>query len=59
MDVFDITGRLIRTYNVTSPAGTVTWDGTTAAGEPVASGTYFIRLEAGGEAATRRVVLLR
>jgi hypothetical protein len=59
MDVFDITGRLIRTYKVTSPTGIITWDATTAADAPVASGTYFIRLKAGGEAATKHTVLLR
>lgn len=59
MSIFDITGRLIRTFSVMSPTGTVFWDATSATGSPVANGTYFIRLEAGGRTESRRVVLLR
>jgi len=57
--IFDVAGRLIRSYDVRSLAGVITWDGTTATGRPVAPGTYFVRLGEGKEAMTRRVILLR
>ena len=59
MNVFDITGRVIHTYSVMSPTGTIMWDARTATGAPIASGTYFVRLEVGKKVETRRVVLLR
>jgi len=37
----------------------VVWDGTAGSGEPVASGVYFVRLEAGEEVLTSKVVLIR
>jgi hypothetical protein len=59
MLIFKAVGGLVRSYDVTSPFGTITWDATTSAGHPTAPGTYFIRLEAGGVTETRRVVLVR
>jgi len=60
--VFDVTGRLVATLlddEVVSGPRAVAWDGTDAAGRPLASGVYFCRLEAGEERASRRLVLLR
>jgi hypothetical protein len=37
----------------------IIWDGVDASGRPAASGTYVVRLDAGGETATRRLLLLR
>jgi len=63
LQVFDVGGRLVRTLvrGVKKPAGAfeVQWNGTDAAGRPVASGVYFYRLTAGTETLTHKAVLLK
>jgi hypothetical protein len=60
--VYDVTGRLVtiladRIYP--SGAHSVRWNGTNLRGQPVASGIYFYRLQAGLKTATRKMLLLR
>ena len=62
LQVFDISGRLVRTL----AAGAfepgehrVPWNGRDERGHAVSSGVYFCRLQAGGEALSERVVLVR
>lgn len=61
--VYDITGRLIKTLvnNELMPQGVhqVTWDGTSAAGASVASGTYLYALEYGNFRQTRTMTLVK
>jgi len=61
--VFDISGRLIKTLvnNEVYPEGTfnVTWDGTSAAGGTVASGTYLYTLEYGNFRQTRKMTFIK
>ncbi|MFH1843890.1 MAG: choice-of-anchor D domain-containing protein [bacterium] len=61
--VYDVTGQLIRVLRngVQVEAGRheVIWHGRDELGRPVASGTYFARLEAGNFVQTRRMVLVR
>lgn len=60
--VYDVRGRLVRTLLAADlPAGTypATWDGKNDAGEPVASGVYFVRLSGPRGAVTRRAVRIR
>jgi subtilisin-like proprotein convertase family protein len=62
LEIYSTTGRLVRTLvDETMDAGTyeIVWDGTDAAGRPMASGLYFYRLETGEERLVRRMSLLR
>jgi hypothetical protein len=47
--------------NTNGDAGryTISWDGTDSRGRAVAPGIYIIRVQAGGQVATRKVVLIR
>lgn len=60
--IYDVAGRLVRTLaGGVAPAGAHTrqWDGRDDRGAAVASGVYILRLEAGGTALTRKMVLLK
>jgi len=61
--VFDLSGRLVRDLIVGElrypGRHEVVWNGRDDAGRPVASGTYFYRLEAGDFAETKRMVLIK
>jgi hypothetical protein len=60
--VFDVRGRSIRTMlaGALQDAGNrVAWDGCDDNGRRVPPGIYFVRLKAGDQAATHKVVLLR
>lgn len=60
--VYDVRGRLIRTLvdsYVAAGSRIVEWDGTDDRGISLASGTYFLRLSAGGDYESRTVTLLK
>jgi hypothetical protein len=60
--VFDVQGRMVRTLvdsYLSAGRRSVSWDGLDDGGAPVASGVYFLRLEAGGDFSTRSVNLLK
>jgi hypothetical protein len=60
--VHDLAGRLVAELHdgpVTEGSFSVAWNGTNRAGRRVAAGTYFVRLEQGGEATTEKIVLIR
>ena len=62
LEMFDIRGRLvIRLADQVLAAGqhSFRWNGTTTAGERVASGSYFYRLVAGDAVVTRRLILIK
>jgi len=61
LEIFNITGRLVREFHASSDAGVVTveWDGRTVNGLPAASGVYLYRLEAADFTATKKMVLLK
>jgi hypothetical protein len=60
--VFDLLGRRVRTLvDAARPVGlhTATWDGRDDSGRRLSAGVYLYRLVAGGQAETRRLVLVR
>lgn len=62
LDVFDVSGRLVRTLvDDTRPAGSysVAWDGTDAADRRVASGVYYCRVETESHVATAKMLLAK
>ena len=62
LTIYDARGALVKTLvNQTLPAGehVAVWNGTNDLGRAVASGIYFSRLEAGGRALSRKMVLLK
>jgi hypothetical protein len=62
VDIFDARGALVRRLvDESMPAGNhrVVWTGLDDAGRPVSSGIYFVKMNAGGAAETRKIVLLK
>ncbi len=62
VDVFTATGRLVKHLyagSARSCDSLVKWDGTSCDGVAVSSGIYFVRLTAGAESHSRKIVLLR
>jgi len=62
LEVYDLGGRVVRRLVAERlPAGerSLQWDGRDPAGRRVASGIYLLRLSAGAEARSARVVILR
>jgi hypothetical protein len=60
--IHDLHGRRVRTLvsDTKIPGEYVTfWDGRDASGTPVATGVYFVRLEANGQVAARKILLLK
>lgn len=60
--VFDVQGRAVRTLinsYVAAGSRVVGWDGTDDAGHPLASGTYFLRLQGGGNYLSRTINLVK
>ena len=62
LTIYDLLGREVRRWQVPHQAAgyhTLRWDGADSKGNPVASGVYLYRLEAGGFTQARKMVLLR
>jgi hypothetical protein len=60
--VYDAAGRRVATLATgVRPAGghEITWDGTDDAGRRVGTGVYFYKLDAAGQAVTRKIAILR
>lgn len=60
--VYDAAGRLVRTLlagEIPQGPGQAVWDGRRDDGRDAGAGVYFFRLECGGEARTRKLLLVR
>jgi flagellar hook assembly protein FlgD len=60
--VLDVQGRVIRTLvnrRLRPGEYSVSWQGTTNSGHPVASGVYFYKLGIGDESFVRKVLLIK
>jgi hypothetical protein len=62
LGIYDAAGRVVTSLvegNLAAGPHLVRWDGSDAHGQSVAQGVYFARIEAGGHAATERIVVVR
>lgn len=62
LEIYDLAGRRVRALSTSAlPAGAheFVWNGTDESGQRVASGMYVARLQAGGETATHRMMLVK
>lgn len=67
LTIYDVRGAVVRTLDLgnrpagryLTPAQAANWDGRDQRGDRVASGVYFYRLQAGGVAHVRRMVLVK
>jgi hypothetical protein len=63
LNIYDAIGRLVKSYNFEScimdHALEISWDGTDQADQPLSSGVYFVKLNAGDFTATEKLLLLR
>ncbi|MBI5243702.1 MAG: hypothetical protein HY922_08480 [Elusimicrobia bacterium] len=58
LSIANFAGELVRTLSA-GPSGVAAWDGRNDHGEPVASGVYFVLLQAGGERRVMTVAVQR
>jgi hypothetical protein len=61
LSIYDLSGRLVRTYAETAGPGVVsiTWDGKDEAGLPVGAGLYFYSVKSGNAKQTRKLLMLK
>jgi hypothetical protein len=59
IEIFDVRGRRVRSYEAQAGETALRWNGRSEQGAPLAQGIYFIRLHAGAEFRTQRVILIR
>ncbi len=60
--VYSASGRKVRKLvsgHMRAGRNSIAWDGRDGAGQPVSSGVYLYRLEAGGRSETRKMLLIR
>ena len=56
--IYTVTGALVKDMDLFAD-GTGSWDATNRAGQPVASGVYFVNVKGGGQNQTFKVIVER
>jgi hypothetical protein len=63
LEIFDITGRLLRRYNLEAssenPVNRIIWNGTDYGGNEVKSGVYFYVLQGSSRSAAKKMILIK
>jgi len=59
LKIYDVNGKMIRSFATKSGAAKVQWDGTNAAGQSVSSGIYVARLVSGNNVLDQKLFLTR
>jgi hypothetical protein len=63
LSVYDAAGMLVKSFNLEScienPVSSISWSGVDDANRKLASGVYFVTLDAGGCSVTEKVLLIR
>jgi len=57
VEIYNMAGILVR--SIEESGSSVAWDGRNSDGEIVASGVYFLRIEAGGDDEIRKVAVVK
>jgi flagellar hook assembly protein FlgD len=59
VEIFDVRGRRVRAFEARAGETALRWDGHSEQGISLPQGIYFVRLRAGVEIKTQRVILIR
>ncbi len=59
VEIFDVRGRRVRAFEARAGETALRWDGRSDQGVSLPQGLYFVRLRAGAEIRTQRVILIR
>jgi flagellar hook assembly protein FlgD len=58
IEIFDVRGRRVRAFEARTGETALRWDGRSEQGAQLPQGIYFVRLHAGEEFRTQRVILI-
>jgi len=59
VSIYDVRGRVVRSFAANGREGTLPWDGADDAGRDAPPGIYFLRISGSAGAATERLILVR
>jgi len=59
LTIYDVTGRVVRSYTVGSGLHTIYWDGTSTTGREVPPGIYFYVMDVDSKQLVHKMVKLR
>ncbi len=59
IDIYDLSGRMIREFNLSENVGSIIWDGDDISGAELPSGLYFARIQSAESSDVARMILLK